>query len=72
MAARKSPCCVDRNRLLADYNHGVTKGSEAVRSLNDHAGSDRFALMMAPVDKARAEALRSKAEYASHVTEHGC
>jgi hypothetical protein len=72
MAARKLPYCIHKNRLLTDYNQGVIEWSQAVRSLNDHAGSDQFALMMAVVDKARAEALRIKAEYTAHLAEHGC
>lgn len=72
MAARKLPYCIHKNRLLTDYNQGVIEWSQAVRSLSDHARSDQFALMMAVVDKARAEALRIKAEYAAHLAEHGC
>jgi hypothetical protein len=64
--------CAEKDRLLTDYNQRVNEWSKAVNSLNDHAGSTYFPLMMAVVDEARAEALHVKAEYAAHIAEHGC
>jgi len=72
MAATGKHHCADKSRLLADYNRSVTEWAQAVRSLKEHAGNADFVLIMRVVDVARTMTQRAKAEYATHISEHGC
>jgi hypothetical protein len=71
MAAGNGQSCVDKTRLMADYNRDVNDWSQAVRNLSDNAGHE-FTALLGKVDEARAKAHRAKSAYAAHSAEHGC
>ena len=65
--------CKDKDRLLEEYNRGVTEWSKAVENLKDAGmGQSRYLELLSLVDEARAKTQRAKAAHAKHVTEHGC
>ena len=71
------PCglnCMDKDRLLAEYNRGVQDWSRAVQHLSDQVGSGHgeYLRLMDRVNEARATTQRARDAYAKHVGDHGC
>ena len=65
--------CKEKDRLLEEYNRGVTEWAQAVENLKDAGmGQSRYLELLSLVDEARARTHRAKAAQAKHVTEHGC
>jgi hypothetical protein len=65
--------CNQKDRLLDEYNRGVTEWMRAVENLKDAGmGQSRYLELLSLVDEARAKTQRAKAAQAKHVAEHGC